>query len=145
MKIMNDVDLDNERRKHIIYKILIAVIVTTVVVSALVVEKMYDNEEKIERNELIFEYANATVSWIDDYEIQIDINALQIYNINIIGENKTDNIRIEERHYGLIGERNRTYFIEKMMLDDMDIYIEIHNLRFDIVERQKLIEKKGIE
>lgn len=128
-------DMKETARKHwhirmgVILVVAVAVILSTQV-------RLMNPKESDEGKQVPFYYAGASVEWVNDSVVQINIwNNSTIYTIRVIGKN-AEGIEVEAEKNVTLGVDNITFNIEKLMLDNMTIWVEVENGTEGIKERQ---------
>lgn len=122
----------NVRTQHFL-RVGISVLVIVVIIGSVMV---LDKKEK--ERELDFSYARATVGWQDESNITIYLhNKSCIYDIKITGIDTKTNHEVELFNNTIVGKDNVSFYIDNMVKDGMDIWVEIENVTFEIKEKQK--------
>ncbi len=111
----------------------IALLVIVVIIGSVIIMNKKEKEK-----ELTFNYAGATVKWANESNIQINFNSsMNFFNVRVIGIHEDSNHEVEKYNNTINAESNVTFYIEDMIDDGMEIWIEIDNVSLDVKEKQK--------
>lgn len=129
-----DLDMEKNRRKHIMIRFMAIIIVTIIIFGWLMIDmKQKESRKKV----LSFDHVLVTVEWKDQENITINLNKSRLYRIKIIGINTETGHEVEESNLSSHGEENKTFYIGRLMDNDMEVWIEIEDLTYNVREKQQ--------
>ena len=117
----NDYEKNMQTQNNI--RIFIVLLVVIVIIISVIVMK--DQKEKME---VEYNYVDATVEWDNDTSLMIRYSNDSAYEIKVIGEDDNGRVVAEYSTSPNLTTNYTTIDIERMMNDNLKIFVEIHNL-----------------
>jgi len=97
-------------------------------------------DDNMKPKEVYYNFANATVIVDESSNITVELNNKSMYRIRIIGISKYANHEVEDSNLSSIGDSQMTFDIFKMLDEELDVWIEIENMSYNIREKKLIIE-----